>query len=297
MVTWPGRSTTRPGRPGRGRRPASRPASAARRSRVEQRLERATASAWSTVGEPERHQPVTEHRRGTGAGCRARSAGKAQPCARKSASRVGRAGPSSAAPKRVKLSRHSCSSELVHAAEVGVHRHRRGADLRLSRRAVTAPSPSSQQAGGDLEQRRGDVRVPGTGHLTSLHHTVIDNSVMLRSETQTRPRDRDQHLAERGLRPGARGGHRVRPAGHRHAPGRARRPLPAQRPEPGRAADPATYHWFTGDGMVHGVRLRDGRAEWYRNRWVRSTAVSDGARRARPPGERHGGMDDAPTPT
>jgi carotenoid cleavage dioxygenase-like enzyme len=25
-------------------------------------------------------------------------------------------------------------------------------------------------------------------------------------------------------------------------------------------------HWFTGDGMVRGVSLRDGRAEWYRNR-------------------------------
>ena len=32
--------------------------------------------------------------------------------------------------------------------------------------------------------------------------------------------------------------------------------------------DPASYHWFTGEGMVHGVRLRDGRAEWYRNRWT-----------------------------
>jgi carotenoid cleavage dioxygenase len=27
-------------------------------------------------------------------------------------------------------------------------------------------------------------------------------------------------------------------------------------------------HWFMGRGMLHGVRLRDGRAEWYRNRWV-----------------------------
>jgi carotenoid cleavage dioxygenase-like enzyme len=27
-------------------------------------------------------------------------------------------------------------------------------------------------------------------------------------------------------------------------------------------------HWFLGRGMLHGVRLRDGRAEWYRNRWV-----------------------------
>jgi carotenoid cleavage dioxygenase len=39
-------------------------------------------------------------------------------------------------------------------------------------------------------------------------------------------------------------------------------------PNPRTAPDPGTYHWFTGDGMTHGVRLRDGRAEWYRNRWV-----------------------------
>lgn len=32
------------------------------------------------------------------------------------------------------------------------------------------------------------------------------------------------------------------------------------------------YHWFMGEGMVHGVRLRDGHAEWYRNRWVRPAA-------------------------
>ncbi|MGQ0842767.1 MAG: carotenoid oxygenase family protein [Sporichthyaceae bacterium] len=39
-------------------------------------------------------------------------------------------------------------------------------------------------------------------------------------------------------------------------------------PNPIEEIDPATHHWFLGDGMVHGVRLRDGRAEWYRNRWV-----------------------------
>lgn len=32
-------------------------------------------------------------------------------------------------------------------------------------------------------------------------------------------------------------------------------------------------HWFAGDGMLHGVRLRDGKAEWYRNRWVRTKAL------------------------
>lgn len=29
-------------------------------------------------------------------------------------------------------------------------------------------------------------------------------------------------------------------------------------------------HWFFGDGMVHGVRLENGRALWYRNRYVRT---------------------------
>ena len=30
------------------------------------------------------------------------------------------------------------------------------------------------------------------------------------------------------------------------------------------------HHWFVGDGMVHGVRLKDGKAAWYRNRFIRS---------------------------
>ncbi|MBZ4317943.1 carotenoid oxygenase family protein [Streptomyces huiliensis] len=45
-------------------------------------------------------------------------------------------------------------------------------------------------------------------------------------------------------------------------------------PNPLQVDDPATHHWFSGEGMVHGVRLRDGRAAWYRNRWVRSDAVA-----------------------
>ncbi len=36
----------------------------------------------------------------------------------------------------------------------------------------------------------------------------------------------------------------------------------------------STYHWFIGDGMVHGIRLCEGRAEWYRNRYVGSKQVS-----------------------
>lgn len=43
-------------------------------------------------------------------------------------------------------------------------------------------------------------------------------------------------------------------------------------PKPGEP----TRHWFSGHGMIHGVRLNDGRAEWYRNRWVRTDMFTKG---------------------
>ncbi len=45
-------------------------------------------------------------------------------------------------------------------------------------------------------------------------------------------------------------------------------------PNPISNPDGATYHWFGGEGMVHGIRLEAGRASWYRNRWVRSIDVA-----------------------
>jgi carotenoid cleavage dioxygenase-like enzyme len=36
----------------------------------------------------------------------------------------------------------------------------------------------------------------------------------------------------------------------------------------------ASAHWFTGDGMIHGVRIEGGRAAWYRNRWVRTDSFA-----------------------
>jgi carotenoid cleavage dioxygenase len=52
-------------------------------------------------------------------------------------------------------------------------------------------------------------------------------------------------------------------------------------------ADPGSYHWFVGDGMVHGLRLAGGKALWYRNRWIRSDEVAE-ARGVEPaPGPRH----------
>ncbi len=44
------------------------------------------------------------------------------------------------------------------------------------------------------------------------------------------------------------------------------------------------YGWFTGDGMVHGVSLGDGRAHWYRNRWIRSAARTERTGEADPGG-------------
>jgi carotenoid cleavage dioxygenase len=57
-------------------------------------------------------------------------------------------------------------------------------------------------------------------------------------------------------------------------------------PNPVGQPNPARHHWFTGDGMVHGVRLEGGRAVWYRNRWIRTTAVSRALGEAAAPGPR-----------
>jgi carotenoid cleavage dioxygenase-like enzyme len=45
-------------------------------------------------------------------------------------------------------------------------------------------------------------------------------------------------------------------------------------------------HWFMGDGMLHGVELRDGKAAWYRNRYVRTRAYLEDAVGIQPDGTR-----------
>src|SRR5688500_6451335 len=39
---------------------------------------------------------------------------------------------------------------------------------------------------------------------------------------------------------------------------------------------PRPYHWFIGEGMVHGIHLAGGRAVSYRNRWVRTGPEIEG---------------------
>jgi 8'-apo-carotenoid 13,14-cleaving dioxygenase len=38
--------------------------------------------------------------------------------------------------------------------------------------------------------------------------------------------------------------------------------------------NPKKHHWFTGDGMVHGLQLQGGQAQWYRNRYIGSKTVN-----------------------
>ena len=34
-------------------------------------------------------------------------------------------------------------------------------------------------------------------------------------------------------------------------------------------------HWFLGDGMVHGIRLSDGKAQWYKNRFLQTPDITE----------------------
>jgi carotenoid cleavage dioxygenase-like enzyme len=64
-------------------------------------------------------------------------------------------------------------------------------------------------------------------------------------------------------------------------------------PNPAVAPDPASYHWFSGAGMVHGIRIEGGKADWYRNRWVRGTEACAVLGEPIPPGPRED-RNDAP---
>ncbi len=55
--------------------------------------------------------------------------------------------------------------------------------------------------------------------------------------------------------------------------------------------DPRGHHWFIGDGMVHGIRLKDGQAEWYRNRYIRSQVLEAAGGPKAAPGPRRSQRD------
>lgn len=153
-----------------------------------------------------------------------------------------------------------------------------------------------EDASGSVEQLSGDVGIAGPGHLTQPNHIVMNNIVMESNTATTAPAPSatskwmsgpyaplEQELTAFDLP--------VVGELPRELTGRYLR----NGPNPIGPVDPVNHHWFVGDGMVHGIRLRDGAAEWYRNRWVRSTRVSEALGEPPAPGERHGGMETANT--
>lgn len=62
-------------------------------------------------------------------------------------------------------------------------------------------------------------------------------------------------------------------------------------PNPRQVENPGLYNWFTGDGMVHGLRLQNGRALWYRSRFVGVDSVNEALGRPLAPGPRRGLLD------
>ena len=62
-------------------------------------------------------------------------------------------------------------------------------------------------------------------------------------------------------------------------------------PNPIGPVDPLRFHWFLGSGMAHGLRLRGGRAEWFRSRFVLGAQAAEALGRAPVPGSGAGRRD------
>lgn len=62
-------------------------------------------------------------------------------------------------------------------------------------------------------------------------------------------------------------------------------------PNPIGTPNPASYHWFTGPGMVHGIAIENGQALWYKNRWVRGEEAAEFLNEPLPAGPRRQGSD------
>lgn len=62
-------------------------------------------------------------------------------------------------------------------------------------------------------------------------------------------------------------------------------------PNPLEVKNPTLYNWFIGDGMVHGLRLKDGQALWCKSRYVGTHQVHDKLKRPRIEGNPRGVAD------
>lgn len=56
-------------------------------------------------------------------------------------------------------------------------------------------------------------------------------------------------------------------------------------PNPINVKNPRNYHWFTGDGMLHALRLKGGEAHWYKSSYIGSASVQEKLHRPQIPGK------------
>jgi len=89
--------------------------------------------------------------------------------------------------------------------------------------------------------------------MTSVHHPGIENPYLTGNFAPVRDERDDPDLEVTGSIPAGLDGLLLRNG-----------------PNPVVDPDPASYHWFLGDGMLHGIELTGGKAH-YRNRWVRTS--------------------------
>lgn len=62
-------------------------------------------------------------------------------------------------------------------------------------------------------------------------------------------------------------------------------------PNPILVKNPRNYHWFTGDGMIHALRLKGGKAHWYKSSYVGVASVQKKLHRPLIPGKTRGVAD------
>ncbi|WP_216935429.1 MULTISPECIES: carotenoid oxygenase family protein [unclassified Acinetobacter] len=62
-------------------------------------------------------------------------------------------------------------------------------------------------------------------------------------------------------------------------------------PNPITVKNPRNYHWFTGDGMLHALRLKGGKAHWYKSSYIGSASVQKKLHRPQIPGKSRGVAD------
>ena len=59
-------------------------------------------------------------------------------------------------------------------------------------------------------------------------------------------------------------------------------------PNPIESPNPNLYHWFSGDGMIHGLRIESGKATWFKSRYIATDHVQKKRQQKTIQGDRRG---------